>query len=200
MSEHPVSLPAFYIITLKSGHFYIGSTKNLYRRLLRHKFTLENGVHPNRHLQSAFTTWEDFNIQFTHCKDRHSAMGKEQQLLDERVGDPLCLNISKTAKPDPVANGASAAAHAYWTDEKKSRESRQKISVALKGKPLSDETRAKMSLAKLNRSRAVICDGIRFSSLVDAATHYGIPAPVVNQRITGKVKGYSKWKYLDAEQ
>lgn len=119
-----------------NGKRYVGSTRSLKKRRSRHFSALRRGEHHNRFLQRAFNKHGKaaFSFQVLEHTDSESLIEREQHYLD--IFSPE-YNISPTA-------GTCLGCHS-------SPETRQKISKALKGRPLSKEHRRNLSLALTGR-------------------------------------------------
>lgn len=63
----------YKIINKKNGKFYIGSSKNIYKRWDQHKNDLRNNCHDNGHLQNAWNKYGENNFEFEiieECDDK----------------------------------------------------------------------------------------------------------------------------------
>lgn len=70
-----------------------------------------------------------------------------------------------------------------------SEETRRKLSLAHKGKIISDETKEKCrigSLGNTNRSKPVICDGVVYDSIKLCSEAIGIPRTTINAYLNGR--------------
>lgn len=47
-----------------TGKKYIGSSKNIFKRLKDHMYKLKKNVHPNKHLQSSFNKYNIENFSY----------------------------------------------------------------------------------------------------------------------------------------
>ena len=124
----------------KNGHAYIGSTVNYKSRWHTHKSQLRRGVHHSFVLQKAWDKHGEAEFAFElllFCP-------KELRVMYEARLMPLqTYNVMRTPKESSVRGG--------W---KHSAAFKAKMSALHKGKALSEEHRAKLSVAASNR----ICD------------------------------------------
>lgn len=207
----PVSMPAVYTIThLPTGHFYIGSSKNLYDRIRSHRWRLSRGVHGNKRLQAIHTNWEDYDLHFTYCSSAAVALVEEQRLLDIHYGTPLCCNLSPSAKSNPMVNGGFVLSHTpearlkmslSSTGKVHTEETKKKIGNAHKGKTTPEATKRLMSLAALgkvkpNLYRPVEINGVSFESLKAAASELNMKPGDVRYRVASSLEKFSNWKYI----
>ena len=125
----------YQIVNLVDGKKYIGSSNNLHNRKAKHFSTLRNNKHHNCYLQRAFNKYgeDSFSfeiIEFVNTEDelllREQYYIELYQVCDRNKGYNLIVDATRNILP---------------------KESREKISLALKGKTLSEETKLKMSLA-----------------------------------------------------
>lgn len=75
------SFPASYVLRHSSGKVYIGSTKNLNRRIKDHRVRLAGGIHPNKNVQNAFNEDAGFDLLYLHCESKEEALAAEQNLF-----------------------------------------------------------------------------------------------------------------------
>ena len=193
-------LPAVYIIRhKKNGHFYIGSTVDLYSRLKYHRLRLKNGKHDNSKLLEVYTSWEDFEIWWEYGKTKEEVSKKEQVLLDKEFLSELCCNISNLSEPNWLANGAVDAAAKtwqsgkrinFWKGKKLSEEAKRKIGDKNRGRIKSEETRKKLS-------KPVSLDGVVYPTIKAAAKTFNVAKSTIRRRITGELKGYPNWFFID---
>lgn len=161
--------------------YYIGSSINIKKRKATHYRQLRNNKHYNNYLQRTFNKYGEKNIKFTILKE--CSKGKrliiEQKYLDKYIGNKKCMNVF----PDAV--GALGYTHTNKTKIKLSlaskgrkhtdkairkmsaanigrvfsSESLEKMSISAKNrKPITDETRRRISIAAKNRIRRILTD------------------------------------------
>lgn len=120
-----------------NGHRYIGSTTNYKSRWHTHRSALRRGVHHSFILQKA---WDKHGAQAFEFK-LLLVCPKNQRIEYENLLMPLqYYNVMRTAKESFVRGG--------WHH---SDEFKQKMSVLHKGKALTAEHRAKLSLHRMGR-------------------------------------------------
>lgn len=126
----------YQIVNLIDGKKYVGSSNNLYKRKSSHFYNLKNNKHRNCHLQNAFNKYGEDNFSFEvieFVNTIEELLPREQyyielyQVCDKNKGYNLIVDTTRNILP---------------------KESREKISLAHKGKTLSEETKLKMSLAQ----------------------------------------------------
>jgi group I intron endonuclease len=119
----------YTITNLENGTKYIGSSMNVEKRMRYHRNQLDKGNHPNPHLQSAWKVYGVDAFVFELLEEVESSeelLVVEQKYLDSVALQPL-YNIRKEAS----SNRGLVP----------SRETREKLSKALKGHPVLPETR-----------------------------------------------------------
>lgn len=143
----------YQIVNLIDGKKYVGSSKNLYNRKAKHFYNLKNNKHGNCHLQNAFNKYGEDNfsfevIEFVNTEDE--LLPREQyyielyQVCDKDKGYNLIVDAVRHAHSDETKQKMSLAKKG----KTRSEETKLKISLAKKGKTLSEETKLKIGLAK----------------------------------------------------
>lgn len=129
-----------YIIrNIISGKFYVGSSAMVHERCEQHFYSLSLGTHHNKHLQAAYVKYGEGAFVFEvleHC-DEATMYAREQHYLDTLQAVDLGYNIARQVLVPPR--------------EPISAEAREKIRVAMTGRVVSAETRAKQSIARRAR-------------------------------------------------
>lgn len=154
-----------------NGKLYVGSTSDFARRRSQHLFRLRDGKHHSKHLQSAFDLYgeDSFGFEVIEECDDECVVEREQFWIDTLgVTDPkVGYNKAKTVGYNPgcphtieTKRLMSEQRRGRVTDRqiaaiRKSAESRrglsrpkevgEKISIALAGHSVSEETRKKIS-------------------------------------------------------
>lgn len=124
-----------------NGNFYVGSAERFWERWQRHAYTLRAGNHANAHLQHAFHKYGEEALVFSVVSEVGAPEDlrlEEQAYLTAYFG-PGCYNLSPTA----------GSVEGY----KHSDLSKERMSLAQKGKIVSLETRAKLSAYFTGRKR-----------------------------------------------
>lgn len=139
------SVSGIYKITCNSnGKIYIGYSKNMYTRKVKHVGKLRLGKHPNAHLQSAWNKYTEGDFMFTEIEECTIDKLKERENYwchfykshDRNIG----FNI------EPTVNGETP---------KRSDETKLKLSIYNKGKILSE---CHIDKIKFARSKQIITD------------------------------------------
>ena len=93
------TLPGCYIFYfMSSGNFYIGSTKNIKNRFLKHKSDLFNNKNNNKKLQKCFNNALGLiYFYYKETENREEALLYEQQLITKYWNSPHLCNAAPTA-------------------------------------------------------------------------------------------------------
>ena len=86
----------YKIVNKVNQKFYLGSSVNLYKRMLRHFNSLRKNKHHNIYLQRAFNKYGEDNFEFVVIEECDNTCEREQILLDE-LDFKMSYNVSKTA-------------------------------------------------------------------------------------------------------
>jgi group I intron endonuclease len=121
-----------YLITNHiNGKQYVGSTIDIKQRWYRHKYNAERNIHVNAHFQAAWNLYGAFAFKFEVLEYVHNV--EDLARVEQYYIDWL----------EPVYNICRIAGNTLG--RKPSASTKAKISAALSGRQLSDETRQKMS-------------------------------------------------------
>lgn len=158
----------YKIINTVNNKVYIGSTTNLSRRQKDHFRNLSERKHPNTHLQSAVNKYGIEKFQFIiieQCENKQ-LLTKEQHYIDifnsYIHGYNMCPDAKSTlgrkhselAKKKMSLSRIGKPGHTHTV----SKETREKLSIAHKGKKLSPEHITKITV---NLSQRTISDKTR---------------------------------------
>ena len=95
------TIGVYWIVSRTSGHFYIGSSKAVGRRVWTHLNQLRKGAHHCIALQRAFAKYGEGDLLFmlaARCATHSDALAIEQAMLDAAHGTPGNYNVSAEAK------------------------------------------------------------------------------------------------------
>tara|TARA_R110000803_G_C11832339_1_gene303463 strand:+ start:83 stop:688 length:606 start_codon:yes stop_codon:yes gene_type:complete len=114
--------------------YYIGSTKNFFKRKAEHTGLLEKGKHSNQYMQRVYDKYRGLHFKILENVDvEGDLLEREQVHIDRHYSDPKCMNLSP---------------HAHRGYNQWSAESRAKMSESCKGRVYGPEVKLKQSLAK----------------------------------------------------
>lgn len=119
----------YKILNTVTGDFYIGSSKDVRFRWMRHQWHLNRGDHHNPHLQNAWSKYgsDVFTFEVLVEVMPEQLVEMEQEYLDQ------CLPAYNASKSADRPTGTLGL---HW---KMPEEAKKKISAAHKGKPKSEE-------------------------------------------------------------
>lgn len=136
----------YRIVDTSTGHCYVGQSRRLRKRIAEHFRLLRKGLHPNAHLQQAFSSNPS---TFTHeievrCDDPNDMDAIEEAFLTGEAKfdeSPSLFNVSSTART-PMQGRSH-------TDE-----TREQISKSKRGRRdhVTSAYRAKLSAAQRTRA------------------------------------------------
>jgi group I intron endonuclease len=151
----------YKIINVVNNKFYVGSSVNLRRRKSRHFSELRAGKHNNKHLQAAWGKYGEQAFVFVvveECPEGMDLLAAENVWLKEHVGKDYCYNLGVDAVAPMLGKGGELSptwgrkrtpaelTSQNWRGKTHTVESREKIRVALLGKPRPAEVRAKIAV------------------------------------------------------
>lgn len=128
----------YKITNIINNKFYIGSSKDLNKRLSRHKIDLRSNRHTNQHLQRSWNKYGEINFTFIiidYC-DISKLIEFEQFYID--LYEPN-FNMCK------IANSCLGI--------KRSNKTKRKMSAARKGMKFTKEHCKNLSISKIGKSR-----------------------------------------------
>lgn len=184
-----------------TGRFYAGSSDNLYQRRSEHLSALRRGCHENWQLQKAFDDHPAVEFLAEQTTDIEQALNLEQQVINLYRDTGLLFNLATDVRLSFLGRNHTEESKRRISESKqgqgagvaKSLEHRAKIGAANKGKPgASAETLAKIVAV---RSRAIVIDGVRYSSLSEAARAFNVTVTTVYDRIRSTSERFSGWRY-----
>jgi group I intron endonuclease len=152
--DFPKSAGIYKITNKINGKYYIGSSNNLNYRKSTHLSRLRRGKHGNKQLQASFTKNGENSFFFEIVELLENATVKEIRQLEQTYLDSiedwsLCYNVLKITNPDAEIIPTSE------TTRKKMSENNKGEKNPNFGKAISEETRLKLSKARLVRGSGV---------------------------------------------
>lgn len=134
----------YAFLNLINGKFYIGSTKDFYKRYHSHKSLLNNNKHDNSYFQRAWVKYGKENFIFVileYVGYLFKLEEREQYWIDKTK----CYDRNIGYNARKIANSSLGLFH--------TEETKEKISKAKIGVKLSAETRANMSKSSHTRNK-----------------------------------------------
>lgn len=151
----------YAIIHQDSGRRYIGSSKAIEKRWRQHLRELGADSHHSAHLQRAWNRYGCNAFRFVVLEQ----CGEDERLDREQAW----LTVTRAANPEHGFNILATAHCGARPHGKRDPAVGQKISAALKGRPLSEERKRKIGAAHLGKKRGPHspehCERIRQASL-----------------------------------
>lgn len=142
--SHPA---AYALIHTTSGQVYVGSTKDLYKRISQHRTALRASSHKNRNLQEAYDRDPRFNLTYKATETPEEALDVEQELITNLMSTGKLLNRSPDArlanKGVALSEEAKEAIRQRTQEQFSSQEARRRHSELSRDKWQDPEYRAK---------------------------------------------------------
>lgn len=86
----------YKLTSTNNGHFYVGSSQDVYHRMSKHRAALKGGYHNSPKMAAHYAKYGwDFKEEFYILDTRQEAYRLEQQLINEGIEQAECLNSSK---------------------------------------------------------------------------------------------------------
>jgi hypothetical protein len=142
-----------YLIRFSDTHYYGGRTCSFRGRWAVHRRSLSAGRHPNAHMQAVYNQTKRFEPEvLCFTTDDNERRNLENAWLQENVGQPGCLNLSRSADGVHAGYKHSEATRAKHRRPVHTDESKEKCRQAAKrprnsytSHPHTQESRAKIS-------------------------------------------------------
>lgn len=153
------TIAAYIILNSTDGHFYVGSSFDIFRRVAAHRCMLSSNTHRCKKLQNSYnnTNKAMIDICVIFLDTREEAYEIEQYILDFYKGDDKLTNSATNALlagKDRINNDEFRRKMSLYNKNRiVSQETRNKLSVAGMGRKMSDQT--KKLLIKINTGRTV---------------------------------------------
>lgn len=190
-SKYPIGCGIYAIEHIESGKRYIGSSQKMEKRLPTHVWKLRKGIHHSAHLQSAWNLYGEANFKFVLV------------LRCESVNDLLECEQLEIEIQDATNNGYNCAkfAGAPMRGRIQGVETREKMRESHKNrKPISEETRARMKLASIEREAKKKEDGRVVSIETREKLSQSGKGRLVSEEVREKISIANKGHVLTKEQ
>ena len=173
-------LPACYAIeNSKTGCFYVGSTKNVNRRLKDHLSQLERSVNGNRNLQKNYNEndKDNFIVHISLETSLENAQEREQCILNEGINSGILFNIASNAVNAFAANSIPVELRNQFS---KSKEGRILASNLSKERWKNSLLRSKM-ISSMGEN--IVVDGVEYNSVREASRETGVAVQTIRSRL-----------------
>lgn len=215
--KNPLSKqPGCYVIThVESEKHYVGSSVNLAGRISSNLTTLKDNKHKNKNLQQLFNENPNVEVVVKQTQTVEEARQLEQETVDKLLPlGKLCnigvIDVTRARFGLPVSEDTRRRTADAIRGQKRSEESRIRMREAQLGKILSEEQKQKLSVihkerlsseeGKAAHSRGiekrkhpVVCDGVNFSSVSEAARELKVDVTTIMYRCKSEnFPGYFK--------
>lgn len=142
----------YKIVNKIDGKYYVGSSKNIYKRWKAHIRSLNGNYHTNDYLQSAWKKYGNSAFEFIIIEitnDEETFLFEQKYLDVAKLEQDKCYNLNfEVSAVIMLSEYSKQKQKLALINHYKNPENRKKISLKLKGIPLSDETKQKMSLSR----------------------------------------------------
>lgn len=213
----------YRIVCVRNGDYYYGSTNNIRKRWYYHKYDLKNGKHCNARLQNNWNKYGEsaFRFEIVEFIDENNLVETENRYLNEYVGKPHCMNISKIADRPPMTPATVEKIRKSNTGRRLSEETKNKIRKSLLGHSVSDVTRKKISEGQFGKLRGVRSDTDKMtiskkrrpqgfprikgpngdiyiiSTLTQFCKEHNLHLPSISALINKKILHYKNWSVIE---
>ena len=171
MARREIICGIYKITNLVNNKLYIGQSKDLYERLRKHKESLKNNYHFNKHLQRSYNKYGKDNFDFeiievcsyellndkeTFYIDKYNTMNSNYGYNKESGGKVKTVSAETKRKQSLMRTGTKASEETKrkmslsrmgenngFYNNKHSKETKIKIGASRKGVPLSPERKEK---------------------------------------------------------
>lgn len=143
-----------YRVRLSPTHYYIGRAANFRARWQRHLNQLRSGAHPNQYLLNVYLLHQRFDPEvLIEEADDGTRQTLEQQWLDQHVGSPGCLNLSRSSLGVSKGYKHPEGAKTRIRGRVPTDEARRNMSEAGKKRVWTEETKARISASLTGQKR-----------------------------------------------
>lgn len=168
-------IPATYVIRhVATNMFYVGSTTNIYSRLVNHRYMIRKGDHENVKLNEALNTCSEIEVCVYKSPNRKEAYKQEQHLITENWKKGILFNIA-----DDVKNNFSGSVYKGYK---------------VKGEQYRKLVENNRKNAE-KRSKSVSIKNVPYKSVEEAMRDLDMGRGPINYRIASDKEEYKDWYY-----
>jgi len=187
----------YRILNTQDQKCYIGSAKNIRKRLSVHLCNLEKGRHHSKHLQSAWNKYGKAVFEMDILKEY---VGEKEKLLEE---EQQWINHFNSSNPDFGYNIQTDTKNINLTSLQHYKKMSKSAKLVLKGSKLSDEHKLKI------KKETVIAIGVsvvaltltgkyvsRFDTIQEASDYFGVCYNTIRRVVNGERRKYKNYILL----
>lgn len=182
MSSIPRTSGIYKIVCLSNDKVYIGSTINLQRRIIKHRYDLRHGVHANRYLQNAWKKHGElvFEFRIIELIAAPLLVEREQYWIDKL----RACDHRRGYNVRPIANSNRGIKR-----KPSSPEHIQRRVASRRGYRHSDETRIKIGAANRGRKPSRAAKEAHFAAV---SKTWRVIDPAGNEQIIIGLEGFCR--------
>lgn len=212
----------YKLIDETNGKVYVGSAVDLARRKSQHFSSLRKGLHPNPHLQNAYTKGHKIEFVIVELVSETKLLSVEQKHLDELWDNgALCYNVAREAarysmpprqynvtlqSPDgkiygPIC-GLCSFARAHSLDKENLSALISGKLKTLKGWRINDG-KSKRPQSRRRKFSLVSPSGVKYTkitNITEFAEIHGLKCASLSKLVNGQRTSLFGWKLLGADR
>jgi group I intron endonuclease len=157
-----------------NGHYYVGSSKNIYIRLKEHKNSLKRCKHYNQHLQRVYSKYGEESLNCCVLEFCDNYVEREAHYI-------ACLKPNINVEQDPISRI-------------KSEVTKLKLSIANTGKRLGEDNHASRTIHQYTKEGVYVAS---YPTLKAAALAVGLNGKTMHKTSIGNTKtlGGYMWSF-----
>lgn len=180
----------YFIVNLENSKIYVGRSQEIEKRFRAHKNMLRKSEHNNMLLQEDWNIYGEnsFEFRIIHTVDTlEDSVNIEQQYIDDKTLNKYNISCAK--------DGGDT-----YTNNPRSPETKKLKSKIFSGKgnPMYGKPKSELMISRVKEanSKPVCIEGVRYSSLTEAAEKLKLGTTTVSYRLSAKSERFKNWNYI----